>query len=186
MRYEMAVTRFNNKTWGENVDWRQRYHWSGCAYCCRVPIRDSVPEKIPVFVLEMNNDANQIMGIGLVKNVEKMARNEYVNFHRPISEQTKEWYEKNKDHKEARRFIIYSEKCQGYNNYIYKSPYRIDAADFNIREKRVFYVLEHLVFKGWGHLKRGQGITIFPEWIKKNTIINFIEEFKEMFKRRSC
>ena len=185
MRYEMAVTRFNNKTWGENVDWRQRYHWSGCAYCCRVPIRDSVPEKIPVFVLEMNNDINQIMGIGLVKNVEKMARNEYVNFHRPISEQTKEWYEKNREHKEARRFIIYSEKCQGYNNYIYKSPYRIDAAEFNVQEKRIFYVLEHLVFKGGGHLKRGQGITIFPEWIKKNTIINFIEEFREMFKRRS-
>lgn len=184
MSYDIGVTRFDNKTWAENISWRERFQWQGCVYCCRVPIRESIPQQTRIFILEMNNETNQIMGIGLIKNIEKMARDEYVNFHRPSTNHIKEWYNTNKQYKAARRFIIHTEKNQGYNNFIYKGSYRIDASEFDLKEKRFFYVLEKLVFKGGGHLKRGHGITIIPEWIKNNTVINFIREFKNMFQRR--
>ena len=184
LKHEIAVTRFNEKTWNENIEWRKHYGWKGCAYCSRVPIKASVPFKTPIFVLEMNNDHNKIEGIGLIFNIEKLSKNEYINFKKFATKNIKEWYEKNKKDKRARQFQIYNEKAMGYNNYIYNSMFRIDSTDFSIKEKRIIYVLEHLVFKGSGHLKRGQGITIIPEWIKKNNVIHFVNEFKNMFKSR--
>ena len=44
-----------------------------------------------------------------------------------------------------------------YNRFIYNSSHRIDRS--HIRPQKILEDLELLVFKGYGHYKRGQGIT---------------------------
>ena len=41
-----------------------------------------------------------------------------------------------------------------------------------------------LIFKGNSHLKRGQGITIVPSWITNSKKIDFIKNFRTMFRKR--
>jgi len=64
----LATTRFTNKTWGENQAFRDRNPNVKCAYSAPQPMSPNIPSDAPVFVLEMNNDTNRIMGIGLVRN----------------------------------------------------------------------------------------------------------------------
>ena len=54
----------------------------------------------------------------------------------------------------------------------------------NFNEKVIIRVLDYCLFKGSRHTKRGQGITAVPEWLMKNTVIDFIQEFRKMFKLR--
>lgn len=64
----LMTTRFNNKTFNEN----QQYLISGinpaikCIYPCVETIK-SIPSQT-MFVLEMNNEQNRIMGIGFINN----------------------------------------------------------------------------------------------------------------------
>ena len=64
----LVTTRFNNTTWNENIEYRKKHPVLGCVYA--TPDINSAriaPESI-LFVLEMNNDMNRIMGIGMVRN----------------------------------------------------------------------------------------------------------------------
>lgn len=65
-RQHIMTSRFNNKTWHENQQYRQKKQI--CVYCAPIPVTQQVPSDTILFVLEMNNDTNQIMGIGLIKN----------------------------------------------------------------------------------------------------------------------
>jgi hypothetical protein len=64
----IMTSRFNNETWEENVKYRERLKHKGCIYCCPVEVTQKIPYDSLMFVLEMNNDTNQIIGIGMVKN----------------------------------------------------------------------------------------------------------------------
>jgi len=44
-------------------------------------------------------------------------------------------------------------------------------------------ILETLIFKGSYHIKRSHGITQLPAWIMKNSYIDFVDIFKNMFIR---
>jgi hypothetical protein len=70
MRKFIMTSRFNNITWNENSQYRNQDKTSniGCIYCAPTPIGKHIPVDSILFVLEMNNDQNKIMGIGLVKN----------------------------------------------------------------------------------------------------------------------
>lgn len=71
MRKFIMTSRFTNSTWNENVDYRQSQPKSqsiNCIYCSPVLIGKHIPIDSIMFVLEMNNDQNKIMGIGMVKN----------------------------------------------------------------------------------------------------------------------
>lgn len=61
----ITTTRFNNKTYEENINHREK---NGCIYTCTQPITQSIRPNIDIFVLEMNNETNRIMGIGLIRN----------------------------------------------------------------------------------------------------------------------
>lgn len=64
----IVTTRFNNDTWMENIEYRKTHPMLGCIYATPEMNSDKmVPESI-LFVLEMNNDQNRIMGIGMVRN----------------------------------------------------------------------------------------------------------------------
>ena len=60
----LMLTRFNDETWRENQRWRETNSHDGCIYNAPVHITDTIPYLVKIFVVEMNNDSNQIMGIG--------------------------------------------------------------------------------------------------------------------------
>ena len=66
--YTIATTRFNNDSFIENQRWRERNEWSGCIYGTPIKIKENIIPSSDVFIIEMNNDENKIMGIGLIKN----------------------------------------------------------------------------------------------------------------------
>lgn len=127
---EIAVTRFNNKTWEENCKYRDKYDMKGCCYGTPVLLQVDIPIGALLYILEMNNDKNKIMGIGLIRN-----------------------------HNRAdKRYCIYSDG--NYNRYNYRSDYRIDRSEFKESNNSLLELFEILVFKGYTHLKRGQGIQL--------------------------
>jgi len=68
LRHTLATTRFNNYTWEENCKMRRTNSTAKCIYATPIQITSRITLDSNVFVLEMNNDADQIMGIGLIKN----------------------------------------------------------------------------------------------------------------------
>lgn len=63
----ILTSRFNNNTAQQNREYRERTK-TGCIYCSPTQVSQTVPVDAITFVLEMNNETNQIMGIGLIKN----------------------------------------------------------------------------------------------------------------------
>jgi hypothetical protein len=138
--FRIGTTRFSNKTFKENEEWRIKNKWKGCIYGSCIPIAQTpnyrqIDKDEKIFIIEMNNDENKIMGIGCIRN---SIRHDFT----------------------AR---IYSDK--NYNRYIYRSNFRIKR---NCIKKEILDFLEEALFKGKGHLKRGQGITMIN--IKWNSV----------------
>lgn len=81
-KYHILTTRFNNKTWAENETYRRKNPKIGCIYPSPDPISQRIdPDKI-LFIMEMNNEANRIMGIGMVKN--RPIYNKYQTYNEPM------------------------------------------------------------------------------------------------------
>jgi len=68
LKHTLATTRFNNFTWEENCKMRLNNHAAKCIYAAPLPITSRIKLDSNVFVIEMNNDKDKIMGIGLIKN----------------------------------------------------------------------------------------------------------------------
>ena len=66
--FYIAVTRFNNETWRENQSWRENNNFTGCIYNTPIHIKDAIPLEIILYIIEMNNQTNNIMGIGRLLN----------------------------------------------------------------------------------------------------------------------
>jgi hypothetical protein len=64
----LLTSRFNNNTWTENELFRNKNPNFNCIYCSPDPISQNIPIDSVLFILEMNNDTNKIMGIGMVRN----------------------------------------------------------------------------------------------------------------------
>ena len=134
----LMATRFNNATWGENLRWRERNADEGCIYSSPVYIKTDIPLLIPMFVIEMNNETNDIMGIGLITNRVHVDR----------------------------RYKIYSD--QNYNRFTYRGKRRIDKDELKALKERDpeakarLEGLEARIFKTKKHLKRGHGISQVP------------------------
>jgi hypothetical protein len=125
------TTRFTNETLAENVRYRETNNIP-CIYNLSVPISDQHSYK-DLYILEMNNSENQLIGIGIINK--------------------KIWP----------RERVYSDPC--YNRYTYK------GTTYIYRDKippEILEDLEQKLFRGRGHLKRGKGMTKFPDkWLKK-------------------
>ena len=144
MQYDFLIgtVRFNNSTYLENYNWKQRKNHKGCAYGLDKPICKNVPPGKSIYIIEMNNDINKIMGIGKIKN--------QINY--------------------SNRSRMYKEEC--FNQYIYKSPYFISRNDIMKTKRIpqvVLRFLENILFYGHKHFKRGQGCLILP-WNRILTI----------------
>lgn len=152
--FHLVSTRFTNDTWNTNQSYREKYKHPGCIYGSPQEMSPKIFIDSIVFVVEMNNSKNQIEGIGLVKN-----RN-----------QSDKYYK------------IYGDG--NYNRYIYKSQYRLDR-EYIIRNNELLVkILEHILFKGYTHLKRGSGFTTISEKLLNQPLckqLNIKEEIRKLF-----
>lgn len=79
-----------------------------------------------------------------------------------------------------KKYKIYNDN--NYNRYIYKSNYRVDKSNFDESIKNNIKNLEKLLFTGKTHLKRGHGIQIISETLKKLDEFNYDNYFIDLFK----
>jgi hypothetical protein len=64
----IVTTRFNDITYHENAMYRTKNTKTKCIYCAPEPVTTKIPYDSILFVIEMNNDINKVMGIGIVRN----------------------------------------------------------------------------------------------------------------------
>jgi hypothetical protein len=102
----------------------------------------------------MNNQTNEINGIGFIKNCLVTDKH----------------------------YKIYSDN--NYNRYTYKSSFRIDKEEINTDEIKYIKMLEVLLFTGYRHFKRGHGIQQLPKYIIENNTVDFINIISNMFIKR--
>ena len=155
----IGTTRFTDETWDENVKWRVKNNYlNGCVYGTPKVIRDCVTYQDIVYVLEMNNDINKIMGIGKIKNKIQVGMS-------------------------SRKCKIYNDRF--YCKFIYAGKKRVDRFELSERENIIIQILDILVFKSKCHIKRGHGITrMTPTMLNKAKGIDLLDEIKYMFTRR--
>ena len=153
----LVTTRFSQETWNQNIEYKTKHglQQSTCIYGSPQSTSREIPDNAVVFVLEMNNDTNQIMGIGMVRN------HAYIKQHR-----------------------IYSN--ENYNRYSYLGKYRIDRSTITNEEETIMKVFDILCFTGSRHMKRLQGMKMFPIDMLYNTskVLDLHKYIREMFKRR--
>jgi len=127
----IGVVHFNNTTFQENESWRNNHSYEGCVY--GVDKRtESIPYGEKIYIIEMNNETDEITGIGQIHNILK----------------------------EENRSRIYSD--ENYNRIVYKGKKRISRKELLIRNKKLIEYLERILFKGSRHFKRGAGVVNIP------------------------
>jgi len=65
--FHIACTRFNNSTYKENIEYREK-NKEAVIYGSAFKIRELYSPGCLIFVAEMNNETNKIEGIGLIRN----------------------------------------------------------------------------------------------------------------------
>ena len=63
----LASARFNSKTFAEREEYMDKK--KVMCYGAQNKIKSSIPLNTLLFVIEMNNEKNQIMGVGLIRNM---------------------------------------------------------------------------------------------------------------------
>jgi hypothetical protein len=151
--YEIYTTRFTSDTYYQNMRHKQNIGWDGALYSTMLTFPANVPDKL-LFILDMNNTTNKIMGIGLVRNVlaQDQSPDLYLN--------------------------------PAFNNYIYKSAYYIPLAEIYGHGDDVQYdsewrkyiedEFEKKLFYGKSHSKRGGSFMKFPHKFKQRKHLFFL------------
>jgi len=147
--FTVVTGRFNNETWEATVRYRARKSLA-CIYAPPCRLSPTIHLKSPVFVIEMNNERNQVMGIGLIKN--KLA--------------TDRVYKVQAD-----------TNC---NRFIYIGDYHLSREALQEYNPFLIYVLDHILFRGKTHSKRGTGLTKIPEKVLTMDICEQLDIKKEI------
>jgi hypothetical protein len=67
---KICTARFNHKTFQENLQWKQKKNKpTHCVYGSPSMLKQSIKINEWVIVLEMHNDINKIIGLGLMRNI---------------------------------------------------------------------------------------------------------------------
>lgn len=157
--YDIYTTRFTSDTYYQNMRFKDSIGWNGALYSTMLTFPVNTPDKL-LFVLDMNNTTNKIVGIGLVRNV--LAKDQDVN--------------------------IYANP--GFNNYVYKSTYYISLTQMGSEDgfdgggkpkeenksllKYIEDEFEAKLFYGKSHSKRGGSFMVFPQKFKKRKHLLFL------------
>jgi hypothetical protein len=68
LRTYLLTSRFNTETRKQNEYYRNKKWPNGCLYCSPEQISQNIPIDAKIIILEMDNDINQIFGIGMLTN----------------------------------------------------------------------------------------------------------------------
>lgn len=145
----IVTDRYNNETWEASVRYRERKNLV-CIYAPPYKLSEKIDLGSPVFVVEMNNSKNEIMGIGLIKN--KIV--------------TDKVYKVQED--------------SNHNRYIYIGEHHISREVLDNYNPFLVYVLDEILFKGYTHSKRGSGLTKIPEKVLKLEVCEGLDIKKEI------
>jgi len=162
--FTIVTGRYNNETWIATQVYREKKNIQ-CIYAPPCQLSSAIDVNSLVFVIEMNNEVNEIMGIGLMKN-------------KLVTDKT---------HRVQR-----DTNC---NKYIYIGDYHISREILEDYNAELVYVLDQILFKGYTHSKRGTGLTRIPEKVLKLDVCEgmdikkeikniFIYHFKDKFKAK--
>jgi hypothetical protein len=150
--FTIVTGRYNNETWASSREYRNKKNLA-CIYAPPVKMSENIDYNSPVFVIEMNNDLNEVMGIGLIKN--KLITDKVYKVHKDTN-------------------------C---NRYIYIGDYHISRDTLNDYNPELIYVLDEILFKGYTHSKRGIGLTKIPEKVLKADVCEELDIKKEIKKK---
>jgi len=152
-----TTCRFNDETWQANCEYRERLDHAGCLYGVPMKVTHTIPLNTILFVIEMNNARNKIMGIGLIRNMI-----------------------------EPERFNIYQTELGNYNRYVYKGENRLDREFLLEHNPKLVEIFDYILFKEKTHLKRGSGFIRVPVRLlthEKCEGIDLKEEITNLFKK---
>jgi len=154
MKY-IAVTRFNDDTFNEYINFLNNNNLNKCESVINTPVKinSNIQINSVLYVLEMNNSKNKIMGINKIINRNYNNQKIKVYDHLP------------------------------YNRYSYLGSKRIDRKNLNNIEKQIIQFFEHICFKGKKHMKRGHGIQIISNNFLRKTekVVNLLSFIENMF-----
>ena len=152
----LMTTRFSEYTWQQNQQFREKNPAVGCLYGSSIPNSGDIAQESVLFVLEMNNTTNRIMGVGLVRN-------------RPVSG----------------KYVAYADNMN-VNRYLYIGQVRVDRSEMTEEEEEVMRFFDIICFTGSRHMKRGNGMTRFPIDIlyRCSAVKNLTKFVGEMLKKR--
>ena len=169
----VLTTRYNDKTLLANHTFLEKTGKYKCVYSSPSSISEKIPVGSNCIVLEMNNDSNRSIGIGLIEKTEckkKLC--------------VQEWGYYNRVHYTGYFRIDREELVLPSANPALPV---VSTSLSNLAESQTMELLDSLCFKGSGHLKRGKGLTMFPvaylySHFERGIDIEF--ELREMFNRR--
>lgn len=147
--FTVVTGRYNHETWESSTQYRNKHNLT-CIYAPPLRLSPRIDLGSPVFVIEMNNTTNKIMGIGLIKN--KLVTDKVYKVHEDSN-------------------------C---NRYIYIGEHHISREVLNKYNPFLVYVLDEILFKGRTHSKRGSGLSKIPEKVLKLDICENIDIKKEI------
>jgi hypothetical protein len=147
--FTVVTGRYDNETWIATTQYRIKKQLT-CIYAPPCRLSPTIDLNSPVFVIEMNNSTNQIMGIGLIKN--KLV--------------TDKVYKVQAD-----------SNC---NRYIYIGEYHLSRELLENYNDFLVYVLEEILFYGKTHSKRGMGLTKIPEKVLKYDVCEGLDVKQEI------
>lgn len=147
--FTVVTGRYNTETWESSSQYRKKHNFA-CIYAPPVKLSPSIDLHSPVFIIEMNNSTNQVMGIGLIKN--KLVMDKVYKVHADSN-------------------------C---NRYIYIGDHHMSRESLESHNEWLLYVLETILFKGRTHSKRGTGLTKIPEKVLKLDVCEGIDIKKEI------
>jgi hypothetical protein len=155
----LATTRFNETTFQENQTYTSKNNINGVIYGSPLQINKKYPHGSKIYVIEMNNELNEIIAISLIKN--------------------KLVYDK--------KHNIY--KDYNFNRYIYKGNYRLERQLLMRYNLMLVEILDMVLFKGKTHLKRIAGIAVIKEKLLNDPRclgLNLLDEVRNIFNQHYC
>ena len=139
---DIYTTRFNNQTYRENMRYKQNHDITGALYSTTLEFPNNTSFHKYLFVLEMNNDENRVMGISVLKN--RLAKDQTIK--------------------------LYSNPT--FNNFIYKTSFHIPIVMKIYNGIPIFKIhgkflskknLKKNLFYGKSNMKRGGSFTRFSK-----------------------
>jgi hypothetical protein len=167
---KICTTRFNRETLQENIQWKKlKNKTTHCVYGSPSMLKQSIKENEWIIVLEMHNDINKIIGLGLMRNIPIKNNNIYSfgNYNRYTYE--------------GHIRIDLSNVDTSLSSHGDDDDTKDDVLT---REERiVIRILELSLFYGQKHSKRAKGICELPSRI--NMLYDFKDCLKGIFSRHS-